>query len=201
MHPARLGADPVGGLIRVQHRQGAQQRHEGGDERLQAAGRLAVDRVDGTGGDAHAEQVGHGLRHPPPGQMLAAEQVGDGGPQPRAVADRRPRLGREQRPGDVPARTARGVRPVLGDHGCHLGQLDDLAGGELAGCGVVELGPTALAAVGPVVDDLIGSRRHLQPFALGPPLLAPPALRAAPLGLRPSLPLFGLALALGSRIP
>jgi hypothetical protein len=92
------------------------------------------------------------------------------------------------------------VRPVLGDHRGDLGQLDHLAGGELAGGALVEGGAATLAAGGPVVDDLVGGGRHLQPLALGPPLLAPPPLRPSALGLGAPQALLGLALALGGRV-
>ena len=81
VHPAVLGAEAVGGLVRVQHRQAAQQRRRG-DEAPQAPGCLGVDGVDDAGRDGQAEEIIEGLCHPPGGDVLAGEQVDDHRPHP-----------------------------------------------------------------------------------------------------------------------
>ena len=78
-----------------------------------------------------AEQVGHGLGHPPGGQVLAAQQVGDHRPHPRARrTDRRPHRRRERRRGlSWPHRQRQAWARCSVTTGRDLGQLDHLAGG------------------------------------------------------------------------
>lgn len=200
VHPAVLGADAVAGLIGVQHRQRAQQRHQGGDEAAQAPGGVVVDGVDGPGGDGDAEQVGHRLGHPAVGDVLAAEQVGHHRPHPGPVGHRGAHRGREGSRGGPATRAAAGMGAVLGHHRCDLGQVDDLAGRE-AGRGVlVQLRPASLAAGRPVVDHRVRVGRHLQGRALRPSLLALLALRSFRRRLA-LLALLGLALAFGGGVP
>lgn len=69
--------------------------------------------------------------------------------------------GPARRRGTVPRWNAR-------DHRGDLGQLDHLAGLKLADHVLAELGAAALAALGRIVDDLVGCRRHVLALALRP---------------------------------
>ena len=193
VHPDVDRAQPVGGLVGVQHRQAPQQRHEGGDEAFEAPCGFCVDRVDRPCRDLEAEQLRHGFCHPAVRDVLAPEQVGDDGSCSRAVTDRRPHVVGKRPRRLVPAGTSEAVGPVLGRDRLHLGQLDDLAGAVAELIGLTEHLPAVPTALWNVVDDLVGVGGHLKGRALRATLLATAPLRAAGRALGP---LVCLALAL-----
>jgi len=172
-------AQAVGRLVHVDDVGVPQLGEDSGEEPGEAVGPFGVHRVEEPSGNPDTEQVGHRLFGPFEGQVLAAQQVERGRPDPWSVAGVSPGRGGEGGLGHRPTRTPLRLGPVLdGEHHRdrdvgHLADLGALSGdvGQICAAAITRMRSVEMYVVG-IVDVCevlaVGTRLLARLAAQGP---------------------------------